>query len=71
MHSLTSPSATAASASAAPSRSTLVTLVLCGLCLTMLFLKAAFGICVGCALQRALTKTSPQYCPGDACRVTE
>ncbi|PJJ82562.1 uncharacterized protein DUF4395 [Salinibacterium amurskyense] len=47
------------------------TLVLCGLCLTMLFLEAAFGICVGCALQRVLTTTPPQYCPGDSCRVSE
>ncbi|WP_168187171.1 DUF4395 domain-containing protein [Salinibacterium sp. UTAS2018] len=47
------------------------TLALCGLCLSMLFLEAAFGICVGCALQRVLTKTPPQYCPGDSCRVPE
>ena len=47
------------------------TLALCSLCLTMLFLESAFGICVGCALQRLLTKTPPQYCPGDSCRVSE
>lgn len=47
------------------------TLALCGLCLTLLFLETAFGICVGCALQRLLTKTPPQYCPGDTCRVSE
>lgn len=47
------------------------TLVLCSVCLTMLFLEAAFGICVGCSLQRLLTKTPPQYCPGDTCRVSE
>jgi len=45
------------------------TLALCGLCLTMLFLEFAFGICVGCALQRLLSSTPPQYCPGDNCRV--
>ncbi|WP_341952081.1 DUF4395 domain-containing protein [Salinibacterium sp. TMP30] len=48
-----------------------VTLALCGLCLTLLFLESAFGICVGCALQRLLAKTPPQYCPGDTCRVSE
>lgn len=47
------------------------TIALCSLCLTMLFLESAFGICVGCSLQRLLTKTPPQYCPGDTCRVSE
>jgi hypothetical protein len=27
--------------------------------------------CAGCALQRLLTKTPPQYCPGNTCRVSE
>ena len=44
-----------------------LTLALCGLCLSLLFLETAFGICVGCALQRVLSKTSPQYCPGGTC----
>ncbi len=46
-----------------------VTLALCGLCLSLLFLETAFGICVGCKLQALLTKTPPQYCPGDTCAV--
>lgn len=48
-----------------------VTLALCSLCLTLLFLETSFGICVGCALQKALTRTAPQYCPGDSCEVPE
>ncbi len=44
-----------------------VTLALCGTCLTLLYLETAFGICVGCSLQRLLTTTAPQYCPGDTC----
>lgn len=44
-----------------------VTLALCGLCLTLLFVETAFGICVGCSLQRALTRTPPSYCAGGAC----
>lgn len=44
-----------------------LTLALCGLCLSLLFLETAFGICVGCALQRVFSKTSPQYCPGGTC----
>ncbi|PFG33231.1 DUF4395 domain-containing protein [Sanguibacter antarcticus] len=46
-----------------------LTLALCGVCLSMLFVETAFGICVGCALQRVLTRTPPQYCPGDTCSV--
>ena len=44
-----------------------VTLTLCGVCLTMLFLETAFGVCVGCSLQTLFSKTPPQYCPGDTC----
>lgn len=46
-----------------------VTLALCGLCLSLLFLEAAFGICVGCKLQQLFSKTDPMYCPGDTCAV--
>ncbi len=44
-----------------------VTLSLCGLCLTLLFLETAFGMCVGCALQRRFGKQPPMYCPGGVC----
>ena len=42
-------------------------LVLCGSCLTLLFLETSFGICVGCALQSRFSKQPPKYCPGDTC----
>ena len=44
-----------------------VTLVLCGVCLSILFLETAFGICVGCSLYRVFAKEKPQLCPGDTC----
>lgn len=44
-----------------------VTLALCGLCLSLLFLETAFGICVGCALQARFGARPPRYCPGDSC----
>lgn len=44
-----------------------VTLALCGLCLSLLFIETAFGICVGCTLQSLFGKTRPRYCPGDTC----
>lgn len=46
-----------------------LTLSLCGVCLAMLYLETAFGICVGCSLQRLLTRKAPQYCPGGTCDV--
>jgi len=42
-------------------------LVLCGICLSLLFLEAAMGICVGCELQRLFSKKEPEMCPGDRC----
>ena len=45
-------------------------LSLCGLCLSLLFLEAAMGICVGCELQRLFAKEPPQLCPGDRCSYT-
>lgn len=44
-----------------------VTLSLCGICLSFLFLETAFGICVGCALQSLLGTEAPRYCSGDSC----
>lgn len=44
-----------------------VTLALCGLCLSILFLESAFGICVGCSLFRIFSRTKPRLCPGDTC----
>lgn len=46
-----------------------VTLSLCGLCLSLLFIETAFGICVGCALQARFSKTPPMHCVGDSCKV--
>ena len=47
-----------------------LTLALCGVCLTLLFLETAFGICVGCALQTRFGKQPPRYCPGNACEAS-
>ncbi|WP_241983888.1 MULTISPECIES: DUF4395 domain-containing protein [Cryobacterium] len=48
----------------------LVTLALCSVCLTLLFLETAFGICVGCELSRVFSRTKPTLCPGDTCNYT-
>ena len=44
-----------------------LTLALCGLCLSLLFLETAFGICVGCALQARFGRRPPEHCPGGSC----
>ncbi|TFB73808.1 DUF4395 domain-containing protein [Cryobacterium flavum] len=44
-----------------------VTLMLCGICLSILFLETAFGICVGCSLYRIFATKKPELCPGDTC----
>lgn len=48
-----------------------VTMAICGVCVTLLFLESAFGICVGCKLQTLFSKQEPMYCPGGTCEVPE
>lgn len=43
---------------------------LCGVCISLLFLETAFGICLGCSLYRILAKEKPHLCPGDTCTYT-
>jgi hypothetical protein len=45
-------------------------LLFCGFCLGLMFLEAAFGICVGCELYRVFSRTTPALCPGDVCTYT-
>lgn len=48
-----------------------VVLALCGLCLTLLFLEVAFGICIGCELQLRFGRERPTLCPGGRCDVAD
>jgi hypothetical protein len=48
----------------------LIPLVLCGICISFLFLEASFGICVGCELARRFSAKPPRLCPGDVCNYT-
>lgn len=45
-------------------------LALCALCISLLFIEAAFGICVGCEIKRRFGKDKPRLCPGDVCNYT-
>jgi len=51
-------------------------MIICGLCLTFMFMESAFGICVGCKMYNALIAhgilATPEYkpvCPGNVCAI--
>lgn len=44
-----------------------VNLLICALCLLLLFFESAFGICIGCAIYNLFHKDKAQLCPGNAC----
>jgi len=51
-------------------------LMICGICLTFMFLETSFGICVGCKIYNFLLRrkilTAPEYkpaCPGNVCAI--
>ena len=46
-----------------------IKIVICVLCLVLLFSETAFGICLGCVIYHLIYKKSPNYCPGDVCEV--
>lgn len=43
---------------------------ICAGCLSLLFLEAAFGICLGCELSRRFAREKPTMCAGDTCTYT-
>jgi len=43
--------------------------LLCVLCLSVLFWESAFGICIGCKLYTLFTRNEAQHCPGGTCEV--
>jgi len=46
-------------------------LLVCIICLTLLFFEAAFGICLGCKIYNIFHKQNAQLCPGNACAVKD
>ena len=46
-----------------------IKIVLCLLCIVLLFSETAFGICLGCIIYHKVQKKSPQYCPGNVCEI--
>ena len=48
-----------------------VNLLICALCLVLLFFESAFGICIGCAIYNVFNKDKAQLCPGNVCAPEE
>ena len=47
----------------------IITGIICQICLIFLFFEAVFGICLGCKFYPLFHKEKTQYCPGDNCEV--
>ena len=46
-----------------------VNLLVCSICVLLLFFETAFGICVGCAIYNLFNREKAQLCPGEVCEV--
>jgi Domain of unknown function (DUF4395) len=47
-----------------------INMLVCGICLLLLFFESSFGICLGCKLHDLLRPDKAQLCPGGACAYT-
>jgi uncharacterized membrane protein len=48
-----------------------VNLIVCAICLLLLFFEAAFGICLGCKIYNFFNKEKAQLCPGGVCQLPD
>ena len=48
-----------------------VNLLVCIICLTLLFFEAAFGICLACKIYNLFHQQKAELCPGNACAVKD
>jgi hypothetical protein len=46
-----------------------INMIVCSICLLLLFFEAAFGICLGCKVYNWFNKDKAQLCPGGVCEV--
>ncbi len=44
-----------------------INLIVCSICLLLLFFETAFGICIGCKLYNMFNRNQAQLCPGGVC----
>ncbi len=43
--------------------------LICVLCITLMFLESAFSVCVGCMIYKVITREDPKHCPGGVCEM--
>ena len=48
-----------------------IKIVICLLCIALLYSETAFGICLGCILYFKITKNAPIHCPGEVCEIKQ
>jgi len=48
-----------------------ITGIICLICLAFLFFESAFGICLGCLFYNLFYKEKAQHCPGEICEVKD
>jgi len=46
-----------------------IKIIICILCIALLFSETAFGICLGCIVYHKLYNKHPKYCPGNVCEI--
>ena len=46
-----------------------IKVLVCLICMTLLFFEAAFSICLGCKIYGFIKKESPTHCPGGVCEM--
>jgi len=45
--------------------------LICVLCLTLMFLETAFSVCVGCIIYKIIIREDPKHCPGGVCEIKQ
>jgi len=46
-----------------------INMIVCSICLLLLFFEAAFGICIGCKVYNWFNKEAAKLCPGGSCEL--
>jgi len=46
-----------------------IKVLVCLICMALLFFEAAFSICLGCKIFQLFKKQDPKYCPGGVCEI--
>ena len=49
----------------------IITGLLCLICIVFMFFESSFGICLGCLVYRLIYKEKAQYCPGEVCEIKD